>query len=287
LLGSSKSYDADIRVSTPDYFRTMGIPLLRGRVFTEQDTKDSTHVCVINEATAHALFPHEDAIGKFISNFGSDNETLQIVGVVGNIRHLALETGPRSELYQPLGQAKWPRMFIAVRAAAGNPLALLSSMQNAVWSVDRTVALGGVRTMEDTIARSLLKRKFTMTLLTIFAGIAIALASIGLYGVMSYSVAQRTREIGIRVALGAQRAHVLRLVVRQGMLLTGMGVLVGLLGSFGLTRLISSLLFGVSPTDLSTFAAVSTLLFAVALLASWIPARRASRVDPIVALRTE
>src|SRR5205823_11446726 len=148
------------------------------------------------------------------------------------------------------------------------------------------VALGNVRTMEDTIARTLLKRKFTMTLLTIFAGIAIALASIGLYGVMSYSVSQRTREIGIRMALGAQRRDVLQLVIRQGMLLTIVGVGLGLAGSFGLTRLISSLLFGVSATDIGTFGAVSSLLFVIALLACWLPAR-ASRVDPIVALHTE
>ncbi|PYL92197.1 MAG: hypothetical protein DMF16_00655 [Verrucomicrobia bacterium] len=141
--------------------------------------------------------------------------------------------------------------------------------------------------MEDTIARTLLKRKFTMTLLTIFAGIAIALASIGLYGVMSYSVSQRTREIGIRMALGAQRRDVLQLVIRQGMLLTMVGVGLGLAGSFGLTRLISSLLFGVSATDIGTFGAVSSLLFVIALLACWLPARRASRVDPIVALHTE
>jgi len=287
LLGSEKSYDADIRISTPDYFRTMGIPLLRGRVFTEQDTPNSARVCVINEAAARMLFPNDDPIGKYITNFGQDSETMQIVGVTGNIRHLALDTPPRAELYQPLGQGKWPRMFVAVRPVAGNPLALLPSVQNAVWSVDRNVALGNVRTMEDTIARTLLKRKFTMTLLTIFAGIAIALASIGLYGVMSYSVSQRTREMGIRMALGAQRRDVLQLVIRRGMLLTMVGVGLGLAGSFGLTRLISSLLFGVSATDIGTFGAVSSLLFVIALLACWLPARRASRVDPIVALRTE
>ncbi|MGZ4983342.1 MAG: FtsX-like permease family protein, partial [Chthoniobacterales bacterium] len=225
--------------------------------------------------------------GKFITNFGLENEKLQVVGVIGNIRHLALETAPRPELYQPLGQGKWPRMFIAVRSVAGSPLALLPAVQSAIWSVDRNVALGSVRTMEDTIARTLLKRKFTMTLLTIFAGIAVALASIGLYGVMSYSVSQRTREIGIRMALGAQRADVLRLVVRQGMLLTLVGVALGLGGSLGLTRLISSLLFGVSATDIGTFGAVSTLLLLIALLACWLPARRASGVDPMVALRTE
>ena len=287
LQGNDKSYDADIRISTPEYFATMGIPLLRGRVFNEQDTKESTRVCLINDAAAHILFPNDNSIGKYITHFGEYNETLQIVGVIGNLHHLALDTAPRPELYQPLGQGKWPRLFIVVRSLAGNPLVLLPSVQRAVWSVDRTVALGSVRTMEDTVARSLLKRKFTMTLLTIFAGIAVALASIGLYGVMSYSVSQRTREIGIRMALGAQRSDVLQLVVRQGLLLTAIGVGLGLLGSLGLTRLISSMLFGVSATDVGTFAAVSALLFGIAGIACWLPARRASGIDPMVALRQD
>jgi putative ABC transport system permease protein len=287
LPGNDRSYEADVRISTPDYFRAMNIPLLRGRAFTDQDTKDSLRVCTINAAAARMLFPDDDPVGKVIINFGQDKERLQIVGVVGNIRHLALDTAPRAELYQPLGQGKWPRMFIAVRNAGGNPLMLLPAVQKAVWSVDRTVALGNVRTMEDTIGRTLLRPKFTTTLLTVFAGIAIALASIGLYGVMSCSVSQRTREIGIRMALGAQRGHVLQLIVRQGMLLAAIGVGLGLLGSLGLTRLISSLLFGVSPTDAATFGAVSALLFGIAIIACWLPARRASGVDPIVALRQD
>ena len=178
-------------------------------------------------------------------------------------------------------------MFVAVKTAAANPLSLLPAVQSAVWSVDKNVALGNVRTMEQVIARSLAQRKFTMMLLGIFAGLAVVLAAIGLYGVMSYTVTQRTREIGIRMALGAQRADVLKLVVRQGMILTAAGVLAGLAASFGLTRLIANLLYGVAPTDLATFAALSLLLLAVALLACWLPARRASGVDPMVALRSE
>ena len=287
LPGNEKSYDADIRINTPDYFRTMNIPLLRGRVFSDQDTKDSVPVCVINDAAAKMLFSSDDPVGKLIVNFGPDKEKLQIIGVIGNVRHLALDTAPHAEIYRPLGQGKWPRMFVAVRSAVGNPLALLPAVQNAVWSVDRTVALGNVRTMDDTIGRTLSKRKFTMTLLTVFAGIAITLASIGLYGVVSYSVSQRTREIGIRMALGAQRSDVLQLIVRQGMLLAAIGVGLGLLGSFALTRLISSLLFGVSATDAGTFGVVSALLFGIAMIACWLPARRASGVDPIIALRQD
>jgi len=209
------------------------------------------------------------------------------VGVVGNVRHLALETAPRAELYQPLGQASWPRMFFAVRTLTSNPLTLVPAIQDAIWSVDKNVAPGTARSMEMLVARSLLKRKFTMTLLAIFAGLAVTLAAIGLYGVMSYSVSQRTREIGIRMALGAQRAQVLKLIVKQGMKLTAIGVLLGIGASLGLTRLIANLLFGVSATDLATFGALSVLLLSVALLACWLPARRASGVDPMVALRTD
>jgi putative ABC transport system permease protein len=279
--------NADIRVSSPHYFRTMGIPLLKGREFDEHDSPNAPRVAIINEACARLAFPSEDPLGKLIENFGPNNEKLQIVGVVGNVRHLALETAPRPELYQPLGQATWPRMFFAVKSAAANPVTLLPTVQSAVAQIDKTVALGSPRTMDDVIARSLAQRKFMMLLLSIFAGIAVSLATIGLYGVMSYSVAQRTREIGIRMALGAQRRDVLRLVVSQGMLLTLLGILCGLVASLGATRLIANLLYGIAATDLATFIGLSLLLLAVALLACWVPARRASGVDPMVALRTE
>ena len=285
LPGTNTGYSSDIRVATPDYFRTLGIPLLQGRNFTEHDAKDSAAVAIVNEAFVRATFPGQNPIGKYVVNFGPKNEKLEIVGVVGNVRHLALETAPRAELYQPLSQANWPRMFVAVRTLTPNPLTLVPAIQEAVWSVDKNVAPGTVRSMEGFVARSLLRRKFTMTLLSIFAGLAVTLAAVGLYGVMSYSVAQRTREIGIRMALGAQRADVLKLVVKQGMLLTGIGVLLGIGASLGLTRLISNFLFGVSATDAGTFVGLSILLFSVALLACWLPARRASGVNPIVALR--
>jgi putative ABC transport system permease protein len=287
IPGVEKDYAADIRVGTADYFRTMGIPLLKGRAFTEHDTEGGAPVAIVNEALARTTFPGEDPIGKRIINFGPKAEQLEIIGVVGNVRHLALETAPRPEIYQPLGQAVWPRMFIAAKTSAANPLSILPAIQSAVWAVDKNVALGNVRTMEDALARSVMRKKFAMTLLTIFAGIAVSLAAIGLYGVMSYSVVQRTREIGIRMALGAQRADVLKLVVRQGMILTAAGVLLGVCASYGLTRLMSNLLYGVAATDLATFVALSALLLVVALLACWLPARRASGVDPMIALRTE
>jgi predicted permease len=285
--GSDTQYQADIRITTPEYFQTMGIPHLRGRNFTEHDVKGALPVAIINDATAKEVFPGQDPIGKFIENFGPKKEKLQIVGVVGNVRHIALETAPRPELYQPLGQAMWPSVYVTVRTAPENSLTLLSAAQDAVWSVNKSVPLGNPRTMNDIIVKSLLQKKFTMLLLTIFAGTALILAAIGLYGVISYSVAQRTRELGIRIALGAQRNDVLRLVLRQGMTLVLIGVVFGLAASVGLTRLMATLLYGVSATDPITFFALSIALLFVALVACWLPARRASGVDPIVALRSE
>jgi putative ABC transport system permease protein len=285
--GSTKTDSADIRIATPEYFRTMGIPLVRGRNFNEHDTKGSALVGIINEQTAKDVFPGEDPIGQFIENYGPKSEKIQVVGVVGNVRHLALETAPRPELYQPLGQGMWPLVNIAVRTAAENPLTLLPAVQQAVWSVNRSVPLGNPGSMNDMIARTLLQKKFTMLLLSIFAGAALLLAAIGLYGVISYSVAQRTRELGIRIALGAQRGDVLRLILRQGMTLVAAGVLFGVAASLGLTRLISSLLYGISASDPVTFVFLSAALVSVAFIACWLPARRASAVDPIVALHAE
>jgi putative ABC transport system permease protein len=207
--------------------------------------------------------------------------------VVGNVRHLALETAPRPELYQPLGQAMWPSVFVAVRTAPENPLTLLPAVQQAVWNVNKSVPLGNPRTMNDIIARTLLQKRFTMVLLSIFAGAALLLAAIGLYGVISYSVAQRTREMGIRIALGAQRSDVLRLILRQGMTLVAAGVVFGVAASLGLTRLIASFLYGISASDPITFFVLSAALVFVAFIACWLPARRASSIDPIVALHSE
>jgi putative ABC transport system permease protein len=285
--GSTKQDNADIRVATADYFQTMGMPLVRGRNFNEHDTKDSTRVAIINEQCAKDVFPGEDPIGQYVENYGPKNEKLQVVGVVGNVRHLALETAPRPELYQPLGQGLWPSVFIAVRTTPENSLTLLPAVQQAVWSVNKSVPLGNPRTMNDIIGRSLLQKKFTMMLLSIFAGAALILAAVGLYGVISYSVAQRTRELGIRIALGAQRSDVLRLILRQGMTLVAAGVIFGVAASLGLTRLIASLLYGISASDPITFVLLSLALTLVAFVACWLPARRASAVDPIVALHAE
>ena len=285
--GVEKSYDADIRVSTPGYFRAMRIPLLKGRSFSDSDLGGSLNVAVVNDALARTVFPGQDPIGKQITNFGPDNLTLQIIGVVGNVRHVGLDADPNSEIYQLLGQAQWPSMFVAIRSATSDPTSVTAEAQNAVWSVNKDVPLANVRTMQEVIANSVQRRKFSMLLLTIFAVAAMLLAAVGLYGVMSYSVAQRTHEIGIRMALGARRPDVLTLVVKQGMVLALMGIAAGSVLSLAMTRLISGMLFGITATDPLTFAAVAALLGTVAFLANYLPARRASKVEPMVALRYE
>ena len=285
--GIEKDYDADIRVSTPDYFRAMRIPLLKGRSFSESDLDSSLNIAVVNDALARTVFPGQDPIGKQLTHFGPDNLTLQIIGVVGNVRHVGLDADPHSEIYQLLGQAQWPSMFVAIRSATSDPTSVTSAAQNVVWSVNKDVPLANVRTMQDLIANSVQRRKFSMFLLSIFAAVAMLLAAIGLYGVMSYSVAQRTHEIGIRMALGARRPDVLALVVKQGMALALMGIAAGAMLSLGMTRLISGMLFGITATDPLTFAGLAALLGTVAFLANYLPARRASKVDPMVALRYE
>ncbi len=285
--GIEKEYDADIRVSTPDYFRAMRIPLLKGRIFNQSDLGSSLNIAVINDALARTVFPGQDPIGKQLTHFGPDDLTLQIIGVVGNVRHVGLDADPHSEIYQLLGQAQWPSMFVAIRTATSDPASLTSAAQNVVWSVNKDVPLASVRTMQDLIANSVQRRKFSMFLLSLFAAVAMLLAAIGLYGVMSYSVAQRTHEIGIRMALGARRPDVLALVVKQGMALALMGIAAGAALALGMTRLIAGMLFGITATDPLTFAGVAALLGTVAFLANYLPARRASKVDPMVALRYE
>lgn len=285
--GIEKDYDADIRVSTPEYFRAMRIPLLQGRTFHESDLRSSIDIAVVNDELARTVFPGQDPIGKQLTHFGPDDLTLQIVGVVGDVRHVGLDAAPHSEIYQLLGQAHWPSMFVAIRSAASDPASLTSAAQNVVWSVNRDVPLSNIRTMQGLVANSVQRRKFSMFLLSIFAAVAMLLAAIGLYGVMSYSVAQRTHEIGIRMALGARRPDVLALVVKQGMALAFVGIAAGAILALGMTRLIAGMLFGITATDPLTFAGVAALLGTVAFLANYLPARRASQVDPMVALRYE
>lgn len=203
------------------------------------------------------------------------------------MRHVGLDTAPHSEIYQLLGQAQWPSMFVVMQSATSEPTSLTPAAQSAVWSVNKDVPLANIRTMQDLIANSVQRRRFSMLLLTIFAAVAMLLAAIGLYGVMSYSVAQRTKEIGIRMALGARRPDVVALVVKQGMTLVLVGISAGTVLSLGMARLIAGMLFGISATDPLTFVGVALLLGAVAFLANYLPARRGASVDPMVALRYE
>jgi len=287
LPGSKTDYDADIRVSTPSYFQTMHIPLLRGRGLKEQDIAGAPIVAVVNQALADRVFPGQDPVGRYIENFGPTMDKIQIVGVVGNVHHVGLSAAPRSEVYLTFGQSHWPQVFMVVRSKTSDPLTLTSAAQSAVWGVNRDVPLANIRTMQDVIANSVLRRKFAMQLLTMFAGLAMLLAAIGLYGVMSYTVSQRTHEIGIRMALGAGKPDVLKLIVGQGMGLVAAGVVIGLVASIILTRLMSGLLFSVSARDPLVFGTFAALLALVALVANYVPAHRATKVDPMVALRYE
>jgi putative ABC transport system permease protein len=279
--------DAEYRVITPKYFETMGITLVRGEGITEQHTSNTPSVAVINETLARKYFPNEDPIGKRI-NFGNPETSpwRTIIGVARDIRQEALDEAPYSQVY--CSYAQFPaRTMTLVARTSNDPSGLVSSIRNELSAMDKDQPLYNVRTMEQVMAEAIARQRFSMLLIAIFASVGLVLASVGIYGVMSYTVAQRTHEIGVRMALGASAGDVLKMVVRQGMMLALLGTGLGLVAAFLLTRLISSLLFSVSATDPVTYALISLLLIAVALLACFIPARRATRVDPMVALRYE
>jgi len=273
---------------SPDYFNVMGIPLLRGRELTERDGIDSPRVLVINEAMAARYFPDEDPIGKRVA-FDQVNNTpnwREIVGVIGDVKHSALDSDPKPEMYFPFTQFPSFFMTLVVRTS-GDPLNLVAAARSEVLAVKNDQPISNVHTMEELLSNSIAQRRFNMLLLSIFAGVALLLAAVGIYGVMSYSVAQRTHELGVRMALGAQTSHVLALVVKQGMTLALAGVGIGLAAAFALTRILESLLYGVSSTDPLTFTVIALLLASVAFVACYLPARRATKVDPMVALRYE
>jgi len=281
-----------IRVATPEYFQTIGIPLKRGRSFTEDDRLGSPPVVLITESAARQYFPNEDPIGKKITlgwgrGKGTPRAGGEVVGIVGDVKEAGLDEAEPPQLYMPYRQ--WPvqSMSIVLKTAVP-PATVTDAARRAVYATDPNMPAANVRTLEQIVARSISQPRFYTTLLAIFAGLALVLAAIGIFGVLSYAVAQRTREIGIRMALGAQGRTVLGLVVRQALLLAAAGVGIGVILALGLSRsLVSKMLFSTSPHDAATFVSVAALLGAVALVASYIPARRATRVDPIVALRAE
>ncbi len=282
---------ANNRVVSPDYFRTLGVPLLRGRPLSAQDNAEAPAVVLINQAMARRYWNDEDPVGKRfkLGESASNLPWLTVVGVVGDIRQAGLDNAPLPEFYMPFTQqhARWAKPRLLFIRTAGDPLSLVAAVKGQIRAVDKDQTVWAVRTMEEIVAQWLAPRRFNLWLLGAFAALALVLASVGIYGVISYAVSQRTREIGIRLALGAEPRAVLRMVVRQGMSLTLVGVVLGLAAALALTRVMKELLFGVSTTDPATFALITLLLVVVALIASCIPARRATKVDPLAALRHE
>jgi putative ABC transport system permease protein len=274
---------------TPNYHQLMGTPLLKGRAFTEQDGPDSPRVVMVNDTFVRRFFPGEDPIGKRI-NFGDNADQTQnpwrtIVGVVADTRRNGFDREPRPESYMPLLQRSPGWTTYVIRSASPDPTTLVTAVRNAVRGIDPDQPIFGIKTMDQVMNETTAQRRLNTILLGVFAGLALVLAAVGIFGVMNYSVTQRTHEIGIRMALGAQRSDVLKLVVGQGMILAFIGVVMGLFGAYALTRLLATMLYGVSATDPVVFAAVAGLLALVAVFACYLPALRASRVLPTVALR--
>lgn len=277
---------ADIRIIAGDYHRAMGIPLVRGRTFDERDREDAPRTYVINEALAEQQFPGEDPIGRQLNIPWNEMLEGEIVGVVGNVREMGLDEEPSPAIYWSYRQMPSGQLNLVLRTA-GDPTALANAAQAVVREIDPNQPVAEVRTMEQVVSGTVSRPRFNLMLLGGFAAASLLLAALGLFGVISYSVAQRRQELGVRVALGATSRDVLRLVVGEGMGLTVAGLVVGLVAAIVLTRIMTSMLHGVSPTDPLTLAVVSAFLALVALLASYLPARRATRVDPMVALRNE
>ena len=278
---------ADIRVADPDYFHAMRIPLRRGRTPTAADRPGSPSVIVVNETLARQVWPGEDPIGQRVRvNWIEASPEANVIGVVGDVHGAGLDSDIRPTIYYPQLQRPSGSMWLVIRHA-GDPATLTTAVRAAVREIDRNLPVPNGLTMYARLVRSMSDRRYPMLLLSIFAGLAVLLSAVGLYGVLAYAVGQRTAEIGIRVALGAQVRDVVGLVVTQGLRVVGLGIAIGLVGAVATTRVLRSLLYGVAATDPATLVAVSMGLVAVAALAAYVPARRATRVDPMVALRHE
>jgi putative ABC transport system permease protein len=289
-LATGEEPDVQTRSIEGNYFRVMQIPLLAGRDFTPQDNEHAPLAGIVNESLARRFFQGQNPIGKRV-RWARDPEPnwITIIGVVGDVKHFGLDEAEEPALYTPYTQSNraWKRWLNLVIRGQNEPGSLAGAVKERIWRIDPQIPVTHVLTMEELMRSSVEARRFNMLLLSIFAGVALLLSAVGIYGVISYAVTQRTHEIGIRVALGAQPRDVTILVIRQGMILTLIGVVIGLISGFGLTRMMSNMLFGVRATDPMTFIIISVLLAAVAFFACFIPARRATKVDPMVALRYE
>lgn len=274
-------------VVEPGYFATLRLPMIAGRDFTEADDEGSVPVMIVNRAFAENMFGSvAGALGKRVRSWRDENLYREIVGIADNVRYFGAADQIRGVAYVPHRQNTWRGMAVAVRAS-GDPGAVAGAVRAAVREFDPNVALASFTTLEQIFENSIAERRFAGSLLTAFAALAVLLAAMGIYGVLSYTVAQRTREFGVRMALGARAADVRRMVLRQAGVTVALGTCLGLAGSFAVTRVLSGMLFGVSATDPVTFGGVIAVLVAAALSASWVPAARATRVEPVQAMRPE
>jgi putative ABC transport system permease protein len=281
--------DANLRVISKDYIRAMSMTLKAGRLFTGDERHDSPLVLLINQTMARQFWRGENPLGQRmkLGGYASDDPWFTVIGVVGDVHQMGLNVSPRAEMYVPYSQYEYfAPGYLAVKTA-GDPLRLAAAIRDQIWTVDKDQPVADVMPMQALVDQELAPRQLQATILGAFGGLALILASLGIYAVLSYAVAQRTQEIGVRIALGAQPGNVLRMVIGQGLALTLTGVAIGLGGALALTRVLGSLLYGISATDPVTFATAALMLAGVAVLACYIPARRAMRVDPMVALRYE
>ena len=290
VTSQDKWPSVNYRTVSPNYFRAMSIPVVQGRSYTDHDDGNAPNVIIVNQQVAHEIFPNENPVGKRIT-FGATDQNRQpiwfeIVGVVGNVRSLELREEPAAEVYFSSGQDFWPAMSLLVRSTV-EPESLSGAVRQVVNEVDKSVPVSNVKTMDHVVSESITQPRFNLFLLGLFGAVAMVLSAAGIYGVTAYTVTQRTHELGIRIALGAQVGDVLKMILGQGMAVIGVGLLVGLAAAFALMRLLRSLLFGVGENDPLTFVAITAVLVLVALIACYIPARRATKVDPLVALRAD
>ena len=286
--GSENRPNSAYSVACPDYFQTMGIPLVAGREFTEQDSVDAPGVIVVNETLARQNWPGEDAIGRRIKIGGLDSggPWLTVVGVTRDVRQFGLDQKPIPIFFRPYSQAAWPSMTVVVRVAAA-PAAFAEPVKQMLAQIEPNRPVTDVETMEQVVHESVGGRRFPTLLLLAFSVVALALAAVGIWGVVAFAVTQRTREIGIRVALGARGRDVLGMILRRSLVAAFAGIAIGLAGAFVLTRFLASMLFEVQPMDPIVLGLVSAVLAAVVVVASYLPARRATKIDPIIALRCE